>query len=299
MVATSEQLSVRAGRGGALDLLRFLASLFVVVQHYGDSAPVPLVRLSPIFDRGYAATDLFLILSGFVLGGVYGPKAAAGRLDGASFLARRLLRIWPAHLIVLAMMGVAFIAAPHFGIYLHSWRSFTWPEFFQQAALLQAWDLGGGGWNLPTWTLSALVVCYAAFPAAWRGLCRLNLPPAACLILGAAAIVIAQLAAVHLFGVTMHSVPLQFGALRALPLFFSGLCLAQAAGRVRWSQATRRWAIGAATAAFALTQFVSPTPVPMILSLGALVFAAGAKSTEPAPGRRWIVFWPSSPSRST
>ena len=53
-------------RGGALDALRFLASMFVVLFHFGDEAPIPLADLHSVWERGYLATDFFLLLSGFV-----------------------------------------------------------------------------------------------------------------------------------------------------------------------------------------------------------------------------------------
>ena len=54
-------------RGGALDALRFFASLFVVLFHFGDEAPIPLADMHSVWARGYLATDFFLMLSGFVL----------------------------------------------------------------------------------------------------------------------------------------------------------------------------------------------------------------------------------------
>jgi peptidoglycan/LPS O-acetylase OafA/YrhL len=46
-----------------------------------------------------------------------------------------------------------------------------------QVFLMQAWFVPGpSGWNMPTWTLSALIVCYAGFPAAWRATAKIASP---------------------------------------------------------------------------------------------------------------------------
>ena len=44
------------GRGGALDLLRVLAAVLIVLYHFGQNAPVELEALHPVFGRGYLAT---------------------------------------------------------------------------------------------------------------------------------------------------------------------------------------------------------------------------------------------------
>ena len=46
--------------------------MFVVLFHFGDEAPIPLHALHSVWERGYLATDFFLMLSGFVLARAYG-----------------------------------------------------------------------------------------------------------------------------------------------------------------------------------------------------------------------------------
>ena len=76
-------------RGGALDALRFLAAFFMVVYHYSFASPVPLAQVHPLFERGYLATDFFLIVSGYVLGRIYGARVAGANMGAAAFLMRR------------------------------------------------------------------------------------------------------------------------------------------------------------------------------------------------------------------
>lgn len=66
---------------------------------------------TPCSGAGYLATDIFLILSGFVLGRAYGGQILAGRVTLFGFLKKRLTRLWPAQLIVLAVMGLIVLAA--------------------------------------------------------------------------------------------------------------------------------------------------------------------------------------------
>ena len=67
-------------RGGALDALRLLAAMFVLVFHYADEAPIPLSQIHGFMGRGYLATDFFLLLSGFVLVKAYGSSILSGRV---------------------------------------------------------------------------------------------------------------------------------------------------------------------------------------------------------------------------
>jgi hypothetical protein len=67
-----------ATRGGALDLLRLLASLLIVVYHFGAEGPMRIERFGQVFSRGFLATDFFLMLSGYVLGRAYGASTLTG-----------------------------------------------------------------------------------------------------------------------------------------------------------------------------------------------------------------------------
>ncbi len=75
--ATMSQNGPGLSRGGALDLLRFVAALFIVLYHVAERAPVSLFAIHPAFGRGYLATDFFLMLSGYVLAKTYGPARAS------------------------------------------------------------------------------------------------------------------------------------------------------------------------------------------------------------------------------
>jgi peptidoglycan/LPS O-acetylase OafA/YrhL len=200
----------------------------IVIYHYSAEGPRTLESFHPVFLRGYLATDFFLILSGYVLGRSYGPKLASGRLEGGGFMLRRLGRVWPGHLVVLAAFVAVLLAAAAIGVSPHHPERFAWSALPMQVLLIQSWGIpGGGGWNLPTWSLSALVVCYAAFPLFWRGLGRFG-QGASLVMLGLTGVVIAGAFSIFLFGRPLYDLPFQVGAARALPLFFLGACLARA-----------------------------------------------------------------------
>ncbi len=72
-----------------MDALRGIAALLVVMVHTNDET----LTLS-LFNRGYLAVDLFLILSGYVIARSYEGKMANG-LTLPDFLRCRVGRLWP------------------------------------------------------------------------------------------------------------------------------------------------------------------------------------------------------------
>ena len=200
----------------------------MVLYHYQSEGPFPLARLSPVFLRGYLVTDLFLILSGYVLGRAYGRQVAAGAVGDGQFLLRRVLRIWPAHLAMLMAFAVVIGGAGLAGRLPTVADAFQWSELPAQIFLTHAWSGHGGGWNLPTWTLSALVICYAAFPTLWRRLRGVG--NGLVLFLGALGMIwLVDRGVRSAYGQTIYDLHFNLGVLRGLPMFVFGMCLARAA----------------------------------------------------------------------
>ena len=216
-----------AGRGGALDALRFVAALLIVVYHFGANAPLPLDSLHPVFSRGYLATDFFLILSGYVLGRAYGRQVLGGRLGAGAFLAKRIQRLWPAQVVVLTLLLAIVILAGVVGLHSKNLEHYTAQAFLMQLFFVQAWGIpGGGGWNHQSWSLSALVVCYALFPMIWGWLARLR-SPAALLSLGFIGLMVGDLLVMAVSGRPLYDIGFEYGVVRALPMFLLGLCIAR------------------------------------------------------------------------
>lgn len=137
----------------ALDGLRATAALWVVAFHataFTGMAP-------PVIRHGYLGVDLFFILSGFVLAHVYAPVFAR---DGLSFyaryLCRRVARLWPVWLAVLALFAFKAEIGRWSGLGGGGLRIADDPGLWSLYALLmQSW-----GWadaeriNPPGWSLS-------------------------------------------------------------------------------------------------------------------------------------------------
>lgn len=263
------------GRGGALDALRFAAALLIVLYHYGAQAPVELADVHPIFARGYLATDFFLILSGFVLGRAYGGQVLAGRITLPAFLKKRLSRIWPAQLVILAALAAIVVASELAGVQPGHPEHFTLTGLIMQALMVQAWGVpGGGGWNHPSWSLSALVACYAGFPLAWRWVSRMT-SPAALLALGLTTVMVGDLICLKLLNHTIYDLDFSVGVVRAAPLFLMGICIARVVETGAPSVLVARMLSWLAFAALVLLQIAGRMDLPSIVAIAAIVLGFG------------------------
>jgi peptidoglycan/LPS O-acetylase OafA/YrhL len=265
-------------RDGPLDALRFLAALFIVLYHVAERAPVSLFSLSPAFGRGYLATDFFLMLSGYVLARTYGPRVLSD-VDTLGFLKRRVQRIWPSHLVMLALFVAFFVATSAVGLAPQNPQWFAWDQLLPQVLLVQAWFVPGtSGWNIPTWTLSALVVAYALFPTVWRRVAATS-RPLQLLAMGVCAWVALDFAALIAFGLHSYQLPLRFGLIRGVPLFMIGLLIA----RLPVTELASRQAVPLAAAALAIVvgiQALGNFDHFSLTLLGFLIYAAGASKPK-------------------
>ncbi len=270
-----------ATRGGALDLLRLLAALLIVVYHFGAESPLRIERFHPVFARGYLATDFFLMLSGYVLGRAYGPSAISGRITHFQFWLRRAARVWPGHLMVLAAMALLVLVLNLVGTDAHKPSRFAWDQLPLQAILVHAWGFNSDGWNLPSWSLSALIVCYALFPWFWRAASATHRPWLP-IVLAAGVIVAFDIAAraTNGFGfadvpIGLSDLPLRIGVLRALPLFLMGLCLARAV-ELDWpSEKVAKVLLTLGCAGLVVLQVIGRFDLPSLVCLGAIILGAG------------------------
>ncbi len=266
-------------RDGPLDALRFLAALFIVLYHVAERAPVPLFSISPAFARGFLATDFFLMLSGYVLARTYGARLLNSDVDTFTFLKRRVQRIWPPHLVMLALFVAFFVGTGLVGLAPQNPQWFQWDQLLPQVFLVQAWFVPGtSGWNMPTWTLSALIVAYALFPMVWRGIAKAKSP---WLLLGVGVAVYLAIdhAALAAFGTPGYQLPLRYGLIRGVPLFMIGLLVA----RLPVGAFVRRYAND--LAAFAIVtvlglQAFGKFDHLSLALLALLIYAAGASATS-------------------
>ena len=271
-------------RGGGLDALRFLAAAFIVLYHYELQAPVSFDTVHPALTRGYLGTDFFLMLSGYVLGRSYGPRLAQGGVSPLGFLLRRYARVWPAHLIVLVGFVAVVLLATALGVTLNNPQAFQWGALPWHALLMQSWGLDVPyGWNTPSWSLSALALCYAAFPLIWPLLARLSGPAA--VLVGALALVAAEQIA-RFQGLHFFDLEGRYGVLRALPLFFFGAALARYGAPQGLTLGLARVLCFTAAGLFFALQLLGRFDLASMLLVGVVILCTGAKAS---PARSTLV----------
>jgi peptidoglycan/LPS O-acetylase OafA/YrhL len=264
-------------RGGWLDALRFIVASLIILHHFQGAGPVPLAEAAhPVFERGgFLLTNFFLIDSGYVLMRVYGAAVSQGRLSPTDFFLKRALRVWPAHLIMglslvaLVLLGTALGAPPR----NPEW--FAWDQLPAQLALVQSFGVHGGlGWNAPSWSISALIGCYLAFPWILRGLVRLG--PWTVLALGVGVYLLANQITWAVVDLPVYQMPLRLGIWRALPLFFLGMCLAWFAQKVWIAPRLAGWAGIAAAVGLGIAQYFDKNALISLTFISIIILAAGA-----------------------
>jgi peptidoglycan/LPS O-acetylase OafA/YrhL len=155
--------------------LRGIAALLVVGYHlqFGDGHRLALETATRFFVRGYLWVDLFFLLSGFVISYTMDAdrRAALSAPQIATFIGRRLARIYPLHLFCLAVL-VVFRFGTTAGLLLigrnastEVWGADSLGQLGLQVLLLHAWGFTSEvGWNIPSWSISAELFAYLLFP---------------------------------------------------------------------------------------------------------------------------------------
>lgn len=118
---------------GALDGIRGLAIILVLLFHYGQSAKSfgfsgPLITITNI---GWTGVDLFFVLSGFLITGIlYDSRQTEHYFR--NFYARRMLRIFPLYygaLLIVVLLSWAWPSAGVWGTYSPLWIAFYLSNF--------------------------------------------------------------------------------------------------------------------------------------------------------------------------
>lgn len=150
--------SVRSPRLDSFTALRFFAALGVVLCHF-----VGLLHLrgvtAAVLLFGQFGVDFFFVLSGFVLTWSWKPRRSTAR-----FYWLRFARIWPLHLVVLALMMAGGSRGPVQNVVQEAFLVQQWPP-------TQSWRVGING---VTWTLSVEVFFYLLFPLMIRPIGRMS-----------------------------------------------------------------------------------------------------------------------------
>lgn len=186
----------RTRRFIALEWLRFILGLYIVIFHTLHYYPSISGWSGYISGLGFFSTSTFFILSGFLLTHVYlrplPPNERYGlRESKRSFLVRRLANLYPIHIGAMIMTVVVMMVLPILKLTPEdasasirlvmfdvnnaesSWHIMSngelWWAAVENITLLQAWNPYYLTFNSPTWSISTLFFFYLTFPwlAVW------------------------------------------------------------------------------------------------------------------------------------
>jgi peptidoglycan/LPS O-acetylase OafA/YrhL len=166
-----------------LDALRGVAALSVVLWHWQhffaiggdwqdgwsrDMQPF-FALLKPLYVQGWAAVDLFFVLSGFVFFWLYGEAIRARATGALRFVVLRASRLYPLHLLLLIVAAVLqllfFRAHGMFFVY----QANDAAHFAAHLFMVQSWWPGAEqSFDGPTWSVSIEVLLYVIFFTACR-----------------------------------------------------------------------------------------------------------------------------------
>lgn len=206
-----------------LDGLRIVAAGAIVVLHYAEYC-----RGNPVANAVFnhvqhfnLLVDLFFVISGFVIASQYACKVG-DRQSIARFLWRRLARIYPLHLATLAFY-LLIAATIQLGIARgDNPARYPLSDIPAQLSLLHAVIGERLTFNFPSWSISAEMVCYLAFPLlAALALRRRSLAICAFMLMIAANSIVAAVTDAGPWTDWIN----HGGAARALPSFMLGVAL--------------------------------------------------------------------------
>ena len=207
-----------------MSALRFLVSLYIVVYHMMVVSPWDLPAISPIFHKGWIGTDFFIILSGFIIAIAYKARLETGKLSPRDFLRGRLLRLWPPHALIMMLFLSYFLLTKAAGFTTNDPSFFAAPAFVSQLFLINSFIFTDQAWNVPTWTLSTLLICYAIYALSAPYFKKFDRPRH--MLVGAICWLSASAAVVFIFtGKSIANLHENLALVRAIPLFFFGAML--------------------------------------------------------------------------
>ena len=151
--------------------IRFVAAAWVLLYHLqGPLNTLGLLAIPVLPDVmrvGRLGVDLFFALSGFILTHTYltrlGPRLSGRKT--IEFWWLRLARVYPVHLVMLVVAGIAVVAQSKITGDALS-RDWLNPlDFIKNVLLVQEWGPSPQrGWNFVAWSLSMEWLAYLIFP---------------------------------------------------------------------------------------------------------------------------------------
>ncbi len=180
-----------------LSWLRFLLALYLVVFHTiknYNGVPDWIITAT---SAGYVSTSLFFILSGFILTHVYFDTQGNLKTTKTNFLVSRFFTLYPLHILGFLLAAVIMViqyatagqvlVAADLPLYQSSsaHEEFTTiaihtPEVLINALMhlliLHAWNPLYSTFNIPSWSISALIFFYLIFSLIGKYLVKVKKP---------------------------------------------------------------------------------------------------------------------------
>ncbi len=300
----NQPASAGTSRLPSLTGLRFFAALGVFFFHTSLAGPPALTPFGgtarEVWGRLWAQTgsigvSFFFILSGFVL-----TYAARPGDTKRAFWRRRVVKLFPNHVVTWALAMVLFAAA-----------SSTWKQWLPNLLMVHAWFPRLDVYlsvNPPSWSLACELFFYACFPFLLAALRRVPAGRLWGTALALAALIVAVPAAAYRLlpdGTTPNGFPVsaeQFWAVYMFPPvrtleFALGIVLALIVLRGRWTGIRVRTAAALTAAGWVVAMNVpwlfshsAATALPLALLIGAIAVRdiQGAPSRLHHPVLMWL-----------
>jgi len=266
-----------------LTSLRGIAAWFVVLYHIRLSVAGLAPGAVAFFAKGYLAVDFFFLLSGFVIWLSWGDRLRKEGWRGVpAFLHKRIARVWPLHLVMLA--GAVALALLLVGTRHATPDDYPFAQLPLHILLLQNWGFTDHlAWNDPSWSISCELGAYLLFPLLALAIDWKRVPTAA--VIGAGAALLILLHAVMAEGGTTNLGfdIARFGLRRCVLEFASGTTIG--ALWWRWRNTPRLPGWSAAALSVALLSLWAGGTIPETLAIPG-AFAAGLLAFALSSGRR-------------
>ena len=221
----------------ALTSVRGIAAWFVVLYHIRLSIAGLPASWVHVFAKGYLAVDFFFLLSGFVIWLTWGERLRTGGWRTVPhFLRKRVARIWPLHLFMLACaVGLALLLA---ATGRQNPTDYPVGELPLHIFLLQNWGFTDQlSWNDPSWSISAELGAYLLFPLLALAIDWRRVPTSAILATIAALLILLHALMTDGGALTLGHDISRFGLRRCVLEFASGTAIA--ALWLRWRTAPK------------------------------------------------------------
>ncbi|WP_010218829.1 acyltransferase family protein [Sphingomonas sp. PAMC 26621] len=152
-----------------LDSMRGICACIIVLLHLSTQG---YISNSQFVRNGFLFVDFFFVLSGFVIAASYGSRLSKG-FSPVAFMALRLGRVYPMHLVMLALFlafEIAFaVSSTQFAGRAPFSEVYGPGLLVANLALVQIFfGPDRTSWNAPSWSIAAEVWTYLVFAMIFR-----------------------------------------------------------------------------------------------------------------------------------